>query len=51
MFKQEGTNILDQLMTLGVFLDVASGGSERDELMAAKVSACELKSLLIPGSG
>ena len=39
MFKQEGMDVLDQLMTLSFYLEAAPGGSDRDQLMAAKVSA------------
>ena len=48
VFKQEGENILDQLMTLSLYLDASPGGSDPDSGAAAKVGASKLKPLLRP---
>ncbi|KAM5536990.1 hypothetical protein V8D89_009319 [Ganoderma adspersum] len=37
-FKQEGTNILDQLTNIGLYLDASPGGAEPDARIAAKAT-------------
>ena len=46
VFKEEGENILDQLMTLSLYLDASPGGSDPDSGTATKVGASKLKPLL-----
>ena len=38
-FKQEGTNVMQQLELLDLYLDAMPGGSDPDDLIAARVRA------------